>query len=173
VNISGVGIENFNLKYKWQVSAGKIVGGQGTHVISVDTTDTIGQSVTATVEIDGLPSEYDRTESCSLMIYEHEPVAEARKVEEYGMISWNSEKLRLSNFNILMQQEPGSMGYVIIYGRRNVPQHLARVRKFLVEKRGLEPDRLQLINGGSNKKTKVELWDVPTGAAPPTAKPNF
>jgi hypothetical protein len=167
VNISGVGVDKFNLKYKWQVSPGKIVGGQGTAVISVDITGIVGQSVVATVEIDGLPPECDRTESCSFSWTIELPTPESRKFDEYGQVSSVNEETRLSNFEIQLQQEPGTQGYVIIYGPRRVRAHLERARKFLIEKRGLEPSRLELIDGGYRKKTKVELWLRPTGAAEP------
>lgn len=171
VNVFGGGIENLNLKYNWQVSAGKIVGGQGTPVISGDITAIVGQSVTATVEIDGLPPECDRTESCSFSwSLEPPPPAESRKFDEYGEVSRINEETLLSNFVIQLEQEPGTQGYVIVYGPRRVRAHLERARKFLIEKRGLEPSRLELIDGGYHKKTKVELWLRPTGAMPPIAK---
>lgn len=169
VNISG-GDPNFNPKYKWQVSAGEIIGGQGTPIISVDITGTQGQTVTATVDVEGLPPECDRTESCSFSLEICGLLTEARKFDEYGEVSWINEETRLSNFEIQLRQEPGAQGYVIIYSPRRVKPRIARVRKFLIEKRGLEPSRLELIDGGYHKKTKVELWLRPTGASPPIAK---
>jgi hypothetical protein len=71
-NISG-NDPNRKLKYKWQVSAGKIIDGQGTPVISVDTSGTEGQTITATVEVDGLPPECERTDSCSFILESNAP----------------------------------------------------------------------------------------------------
>lgn len=171
VNVAG-GAPIPNLKYKWQVSAGKIISGQGTPEIKVDTSETDGNGITATVEVEGVPPECDRTESCSVTII-IDP-AEARKFDEYGEISWISEEARLVNFGTQLKIEPEARGFVIIYGAGGrVNQHLARTRKFLVEKQGINPNRIRLINGGYNKKSKVELWIVPTGTTPPTANPNF
>jgi hypothetical protein len=170
VNISGSGLQNINPKYNWQVSPGKIVGGQGTPVISVDINGIVGQSVVATVEIDGLPPECDRTESCSFSWQIEPPIPESSKFDEYGEVRRINEEKRLSNFVIQLQQEPGAQGYVIIYGPRRVRARLELARKFLIEKRGLEPSRLELIDGGYRKKTKVELWLRPTGAWPPMPK---
>jgi hypothetical protein len=39
------------VKYRWQVSAGKIVAGQGTRRITVDTTGAGGRTITATIEM--------------------------------------------------------------------------------------------------------------------------
>ncbi len=172
VNISG-GDPGIKPKYHWQVSAGKIVGGQGTPEILVDIADTPGQSITATVEVDGLPPGCDRTRLCSFFWEIGPPVNPSRKFDEYGNVSWISEEVRLANFGIQLEQEPGAQGYVIIYGPRNITQQLARIRKFLIEKRGVEPNRIVLVNGGINRNAKVELWIVPTGAYPPEPNPNF
>lgn len=168
-NLSG-GDPNLNPKYNWQVSAGKIVSGQGTPVISVDISGIAGQAVTATVEVEGLPPGCDRTESCSLFWEVEPPNPDSRKFDEYGEASLINEEKSLSNFGIQLEQEPGSQGYIIIYGPRGVRSHLERARKFLIEKRSLEPGRIELIDGGYRKKTKVELWIRPTGAWPPIAK---
>src|SRR5215210_4301550 len=47
---------NLKLDYAWSVSAGIIIAGQGTPTITIDTSGTGGQTVTATVEISGLDS---------------------------------------------------------------------------------------------------------------------
>jgi hypothetical protein len=172
VNISGAG-PPLNPKYKWQVSAGRIISGQGTPEISVDRKGTEGQTITATVEIDGLEPACDRVKSCSMIIYHEFRAPKARKFDEYGDVSLINEETRLANFDIQLRQEPGAQGYVIVYGSRRVKPHIARVRKFLIEKRGLEPSRIVLMDGGYSKTQKVELWIVPTGAAPPTAKQDF
>lgn len=61
-----------SLSYKWKVSAGRIVSGQGTPSIMVDTQGLDGRYITATVEIgrNGLPAacELVRTASCSVHV---------------------------------------------------------------------------------------------------------
>jgi hypothetical protein len=168
VNVSG-GDPNLNLKYKWRVSAGKIVAGQGTPQITVDIQT--GETVTATVEVEGLPPECDRTESCSLSIV-CDPL-EARKFDEYGSVSRMNEEVRLDNFRVQLQQEPDSQGYVFIYGPHSVSEHLKLVRKFLFKRHGINTQRVVLVDGGHNKQPKVELWMVPTGAAPPKPDPDY
>src|SRR4051794_14478107 len=56
---------NLNLTYNWSVSAGIIIGGQGTSTITIDLTGTTGQTLTAIVEIGGLDSTCANTASCS------------------------------------------------------------------------------------------------------------
>lgn len=69
-NVSG-GDPELEITYNWSVSAGVIVSGQGTPTITVDTTRLAGNSVTATLELGGLPPECDRTESCTPPVAEH------------------------------------------------------------------------------------------------------
>lgn len=54
-----------NVTYTWSVSAGKISGGQGTSMITLDVSDVTGGSVTATVSIGGHEPECVNTASCT------------------------------------------------------------------------------------------------------------
>lgn len=171
IYLSLSGSSRINPRYSWQVSAGKITSGQGTPTITVDTTKLAGQNVTATVEVDGLPPGCKKVYSCSLIPIDSPPLA--RKFDEYRTVSWINEEKRLNNFAVQLRYEPGSQAHVIIYAPRRVSQRLARVRKFLIEKHGIDPERISLVNGGFNRKTKVELWIVPPGAGLPEANSNF
>jgi hypothetical protein len=174
LNVSGgePGLNLKYLKYNWKLSAGKIVAGQGTPQISVDVSETAGESVTATVEVEGLPPECDRTESCSFLWEVYPPTA--RKFDEYGALGRAEEESRLTHFGIQLQEEPDSSGYVIVYGRRDPRQSFNRIRQFLVSRYSIDPHRLVLVEGGRrSKRTAVQLWMVSAGADPPGADPNF
>ena len=55
------------VKYRWQVTAGKIVAGQGTLKITVDTTGAGGRMITATIEMnDG--NQHVSTASCGVAV---------------------------------------------------------------------------------------------------------
>ena len=56
------------LTFRWTVSAGTIVDGQGTESIKVDTKNLAGKTVTATVEVDGFDPGCNNTASCSTPI---------------------------------------------------------------------------------------------------------
>jgi len=71
VTLSAVTNAPGRLKYRWQVTAGKIVAGQGTTKVTIDTTGVGGRTITATIEIDdgshhttatscGFPIRFDR-----------------------------------------------------------------------------------------------------------------
>lgn len=67
VNVSG-GEPKVNLTYKWTVSAGTIIAGQGTPTIAVDTKGLGEKQIKATIEIGGFPPECDRERSCIVLI---------------------------------------------------------------------------------------------------------
>jgi hypothetical protein len=52
----------------WTVSAGKIIKGQGTYTIEVDTTGLDGQEIEATFEVGGFPPECSNKASCKIQV---------------------------------------------------------------------------------------------------------
>jgi hypothetical protein len=159
--------------YNWTVSAGTITSGQGTSTITVDTTGTGGQSITATVTVGGYPSSCNVSSSCTNSI----PVIKVpRKVDEYGNIRFNDEKARLDNFAIELQNDPTAQGYLICYGGRRgrageAQRRCDRAKDYLVTTRQIAADRIVTVDGGYKEELSVELWIVPSGATPPTASP--
>jgi hypothetical protein len=168
VNLTG-GDPNASVTYNWSVSAGTITSGQGTPTITIDTTGLAGQTVTATVELGGLPPACDRTRSCSFSVVAP-PEVICRKFDEYADLRFNDEKARLDNFAIQLQQEPGSQGYYVIFGscEGEADQRSARAVDYLVNNRGIDRNRITVVNGGCRETLTVELWICPTGAAAPT-----
>ena len=168
------GDPNASVTYNWTVSAGAISGGQGTPSITVDTTGLAGGSqVTATVELGGLAPECNRTTSCTVSLKES---PRARKFDEYGNIAFNDEKARLDNFAIELQNNPGAQGYIIAYGGRKARANEAqaragRAKDYLVNTRQIDSGRIVTVDGGHREDLTVELWIVPSGAAPPENSP--
>jgi hypothetical protein len=93
-NVSA-GNPSTKLTFNWAVSAGKIIGGQGTASIIVDTTGVGGRSFTGTVEVGGVPGECGNKASCSIIACD---LVVARKFDEYGDLSWAEERARLDKF---------------------------------------------------------------------------
>jgi hypothetical protein len=149
--------------YNWSVSAGTITGGQGTDTITVDTKGTGGQTITATVEAGGLDPSCGRTASASTGI---KPVAKPRKFDEYGNIRFNDEKARLDNFAIQLQNEPSSRGSIVGYGSCGTEgtTRAKRAKDYLVNTRGIDAGRLDVVDGGCLPDLLVQLWVVPQGA---------
>jgi hypothetical protein len=153
--------------YEWTVTAGKIISGQGTPSITVDTTGLSGQTIRANVNLTGYGVPCPAT--CSVAI----PIMnQPRKFDEYYDIARNDEKARLDNFAIQLQQEPGSQGYVIIYPGRKAGPSQAQARSqhiidYLVTTRGVDAHRVVVTFGPAKESWATELWVVPAGASPP------
>jgi hypothetical protein len=155
--------------YSWTVSAGRIVEGQGTNSITVDTTGLAGQTVKATVSIGGY--NLDCSASCAVSI----PVAarNARKFDEFPDITSNDERARLDNFMIELGTDPTSTAYVIVYPSQtgDVQKHKRRIVDYLVNSRGFDARRIVTLVGPPRRDLLVELWNMPQGAKPPIADP--
>jgi hypothetical protein len=150
--------------YNWTVSAGKITSGQGSSSITVDTTGTGGQTITATVEIGGIDPTCPRTTSCSVAV--RPKPQRPRKFDEYGNIRFNDEKARLDNFAIQLQNEPTSRGAIVGYGSCDAEgmTRANRAKDYLVNTRGIDAGRIDVIDGGCLPELQVQLWIVPQGA---------
>lgn len=101
-----------------------------------------------------------------------ESAGKTRKIDEYGKVGHCDETARLDNFAIELQNEPGTTGYLLVYvGRNDLPSWtqgiLKRAAAYLVEARGLESDRIKVVNGGYREERTTELWVVPKNDPPP------
>src|SRR5688572_1783532 len=95
-----------------------------------------------------------------------------RKIDDYGKIGHCDETARLDNFAITLQNEPGAKGYLMVYfGRKDMPAWkdgiLARAHDYLVHSRGLDAERVKVVNAGHREERTTELWVVPEYGAPP------
>ena len=165
------GSGNVTPAYHWNVSAGRIIDGQGTPSIRVDTTGLAGQTLTATVSVGGYT--LDCTATCSVQF----PVpVQGRKFDEFPAIAFNDEKARLDNFAIELQNDPSATAYVIVYpGPRGRPgqvqKQTTRIVDYLVNSRGINAQRIVTLVGPSRDELMVELWLSPQGAKPPALVP--
>jgi hypothetical protein len=155
--------------FEWTVSAGRIVSGESTNCITVDTTGLAGQSVRATLTMPGY-SDLNCTASCLVQIPNELP--KCRKFDEYTKITRNDEKARLDNYGIELQNDPTSVAYVVVYpgvnGRAGeVQQRSTRVVDYLVNSRGIDKGRINVIIESPREDLMVELWVCPPGAKPP------
>lgn len=97
----------------------------------------------------------------------------AAKFDEYGNVRHCDETARLDNFAITLQNDSSTKGYLLIYaGKDDLPAHLPavfeRAKDYLVNLRGLEPQRVKVINAGHRTKRTTELWIAADGVPEPT-----
>ncbi len=165
------GSGNVTPMFNWTVSAGRIIEGQGTGSIKVDTSGLAGQTLSATLSMGGYP--LDCSASCSISF----PVPlKCKKFDEFGEIARNDEKARLDNYAIELQNDPSRTAYVIVYpgqGNRSgqVQTQRTRIVDYLVNSRGFNAGRIITIVGPPRDEMMVELWTCPQGATPPKPAP--
>ena len=162
------GTANISPSYNWTITAGRIISGQGTTSITVDTNGLAGQTLHATLDVGGFGAPCPASCAVSIPI-----VNKPRKFDEYYDIARNDEKARLDNYAIQLQAEPGSQGYVIVYparkaGSSQAQERAQRVVDYLVNSRGLDTSRVVTVMGPAREGWVIELWVVPEGAPPPT-----
>jgi hypothetical protein len=158
------------LTYKWTVSAGTIISGQGTSTIIIDKAGTEGQSIIVTVEVGGLDANCPQSESCTLSAPALRPMS--RRVDGYGSVAPDEEAARLKMFAGQLQNEPDAQGYIMTYfGRRGSKDEAQaradHVKGYLVKVYGIDAERIVALVGGGREKPVIAFWIVPTGARPP------
>ena len=104
-----------------------------------------------------------------------------RPFDEFGDTNCEDEMARLDNFAIQLLHEPQARGVIIFYGgktfRGKLPRRgeaaarAARMKPYLVQRRGIPTQQVKVINGGYAEAWHVELWVISPGASIPTANP--
>jgi hypothetical protein len=175
--ISGAG-DSPSLTLNWKVSEGVITSGLNAHVVTpnsvtemtVDTKGLPGNStLTATVEVSGLDRSCSNKASCATAI-PAPPIQE--HFYEYGDISFEHEQALLDIYAVALMNDPTMKGYVVCYGGRKgrrgeATARCERAKSYLVNRRGFDPDRIVLVDGGFREDLMVELWMMPPGMKPP------
>ena len=153
--------------FNWTVSGGRIISGQGTNTITVDTAGLAGQSIRASLSMGGY--EVECAASCTI---DFPAPLISRRFDEYPDIARNDEKARLDNFAIELQNDPTATGYILIYPERHgrsatVQARSAGIIDYLVNSRGIDARRLVTLVGPPRDQLTVELWLSPQGAGAP------
>lgn len=109
--------------------------------------------------------------------------APTRAFDEFGDVNCESEMARLDNFAVTLQNEPSAKGLIVVYGGRlfrgRLPKQgeadarAARLKPYLVERRGIPKDQIMVVNWGYTDEWHVQLWIVPYGATIPDRKPTI
>lgn len=171
-NVAG-GDPNVTPTYNWVVSTGSVSKGQGTSTIEVETNGLGTQTITATVEIGGYRRTCATTDSASAYVVKR---PESKKFEDFSPLAVKAGNARLDNFAIELQNNPGSQGYILGYGGRRSSAGTGQktadsAKNYLVKTRKLDSRGLVTVDGGYKEEASIELWIVPSGAAPPKPSP--
>ena len=169
------------LTYTWTISppSARIISGAGTPTITVDSTGIGRQRLTAILVVDdgsGDRACRQRASASTIITSTPLPANPPRRFDEFPSIAFDDDKARLDNLAIELQNNPGSTGYIIVYGGRTSPLGRAdmlgqRASAYLIGTRGIDASRVVVVNGGYRQTDAFELWLVPQGAAPPQPTP--
>lgn len=169
------------LGYTWTVSPAeaRIVSGAGTPTITVDSTGLGGQHVTATLVVDdgsGDPVCRQRAQGSTNVVPKTPPPVECRAFDQFLSVAFDDDKARFDNLAIELQNSPDTTAYVIIYAGRTSRTGQAdklgrRSLDYLTIQRGIDSQRLVVINGGYRDADAFEIWICPPGAKPPQPTP--
>jgi len=102
---------------------------------------------------------------------------QSEKLMELGKYNCEDEMSKLDYLAVQLQGNPDTYGYIVVYGGRRGMQRgeievrAARMRRYLIETRGISSDRIEVAAGGFREKLTVEFWRVPRGVKPPTVTP--
>jgi hypothetical protein len=157
--------------FKWEVSGGRIIRGQGSNTIAVEAEGAASGKVTVTVEVVGLSPDCSKEASHATVVG-----VTPYEFDEYGDIRIGDEKARLDHLAIHLEKEPRLQAYLISYGgrqgRRNEgPLRAARAKNYLVNTRGIEGGRIVTIDGGYREGLTLELWLSPRSGEVPVPTP--
>ena len=102
----------------------------------------------------------------------------AHKLIELGDTHADDEMAYLDLLAEALGKDPSSRGYLVAYSNsRMAPGDLLMriygYRDYLVNKRGIESTRIEIVPGGVKDKLYTELWLVPPGAEAPTPDSHF
>ncbi|MEK6279471.1 MAG: hypothetical protein AABN95_03880 [Acidobacteriota bacterium] len=97
----------------------------------------------------------------------------AVKLMEFGKYNCEDEMSKLDYLAVQLQENPDTYSYIIVYGGRRgmrrgeVRVRAARMRRYLVETRGINSDRIAVVDGGFRENLTVEFWRLARGEKPP------
>lgn len=160
--------------YKWSVSEGKIISGQGTSSIKVERPIPNYRAITATVEIDGYSRECKlekRTEASP-----QELINLPMKFEEFPRLNCEEEENRFKYFYQAIISDPKVQGYIILYtgkeGKRNeIKAMKSRFINGHYKFVGALPKQIPIIDGGFREQSSIEFWLMEKGKGSPTPTP--
>lgn len=151
------------LDYKWSVSDGIIVAGQGKPWITVDSTREISnESITVKVIVTGFPEGCSNSaESTAYIAIIADPV----EADEFGKLKPADEKARLDVFLVKLSNESEFKGYIVARfpkstGASVIRKRIKRIKDHIFLVRKISKDRVVILVGSSENDSTV-LWLLP------------
>jgi len=106
-----------------------------------------------------------------------------RQFDEFGDINCEDEYARLDNLALQLRNEPNAKAVIVFYGGRRFRGRLpkrdeaasraARLKPYLVQRRGIPAERVQVIDGGYKEEFQIQLWVIPIEVQMPLPDPTI
>ena len=98
--------------------------------------------------------------------------------DEYGQITFNTEKARLDNYAAQLNYLSDSVSYIVVYpmSEKSLAKSLRRARRarnYLVRVRGVKASRISVIQGGCRDEFTIELYILPRTLPAPRPEPSI
>ena len=159
----------YNVTYKWTISAGTIISGQGTARLLVDTKDIGGEFVTASVELNGLPAKCSTTASASA-----EVIPSAQLVVTGTFTNGQDLKNAVQQFiAATFFGDEDNTGYCFIYLYNNSKTTESEYKIFkdaisdAFEYNKILPGKYKIADGGEKKLSTYEFYFMSHNAKDP------
>ena len=101
-----------------------------------------------------------------------------RPLETYGDITFADEKSLLDNLAIELQSNATVNAYILLYAVRHSRVEDARAKgvgakEYLMTKRGIEPGRIVIVDGGYREESLTEFYVLPKELPSPSPIPTI
>ena len=157
------------LSYNWSISAGTIISGQGTAMIMVNTSKLDGQTVTATLELKGLPAKCQSVASSSSEI-----IPAAQLVVSGTFTNGRELKDAVKKFIAATQfTDPANTatGFIYLYKSSNTTVSALTIFKEVIASAFGEnkvlPQQYKIVEGGNRKLAFYEMYLLQPGGTEP------
>jgi hypothetical protein len=157
-------------EFKWYLSLGTIMTGEGTDEITVDTVGLGGMVLTVTAGLSGVPPGCKGAASRTTAV-RPQAIGCCHVFDRYGDIDFDDEKARLDNFAIQLSDLPLSSGYILMAAgqetfEKEAAEHLARAKSYLVDVRKIDKNRIVTVDCGFSQELAIHLYILPPGVLP-------
>jgi len=141
--------------FKWELSDGKLLNGQGTGKVTVDTSGFAKSKISCIdvkLQVEGAPPYMEREKTCKLRI---DPKCDAPILfDEYSEASGREDRQHLDRLAAYLKDAgPDVTTYIMSYAGRSACHYEAewradQVRKYLVERGKVQNDHIIAVDGG-------------------------
>ncbi len=106
--------------------------------------------------------------NCVISVVAQDPV----KFDEFGNLSTDDAQARLDNFAVRLNEIPDAKGFIIgSRSERNLQGAFLRLlhgyRNYLTDSRGVDPQRVAVVELNPRDKETIQLWTTEAGATAP------